>query len=960
MTSITQKIPRYILGMSDQPDELKVPGQVRDAKNVLPDVTLGLLKRPGTKYLGNLTTNSEGTWFTIYKNNRITNDERYICQITYEGYVNIWSMKSGKPMNIRYSADPIDPAGQKVAGFYDASSLRIATGPEDYFIQDRANQLHTMSVNDYTFVTNKQVSVSMSSNVADKRSYEAFVHIKALAYNQPYILDLDKPGENVPDQPPVTFTRASRVSVSPSGWSLSTYCVGSPGCLRAGQWTETLSSGTDKTGLNVTVTSSCTAVPDGCSNNSVSESYSLSATLNNGGSGWAVGDQVYVELGGNPFIIRVDEVTTETTTSADEGRAEYVEPDTGATLSASTILDNLKSDIEGFNKGYTVEKIGNGLYITNDYPFVITTPDPTLMDVMSGTDQQQIGETEENFITQVNNIGRLPNQCKHGYVVKIVNTGAEEDDYYVQFYGNNDLDGEGVWEECAKPGIPHTINAFTMPHVLIRTANVTTDADGDLISEFYVGPLQWAPRAAGDEITNPRPSFCPPPGANFGNAINATVFFRDRLTFLSEENIVMSRTSEHFELFGQSAVTIAANDPIDVSSSSTVPAVLHDGIVIPAGLLVVSPNQQFLLRTENDLLSPLTVKVTNVSSYSVNQNTKPLSLGTTVGFFSNAGKYSRFYEMFNITNSTDPEVVEQSKAAGTLLPANLEIIADSQENDLILATEPGSNEVYCFKYFNTGEKRALNSWFRWTMFGEVLTHTVIRDSYYAALLLQGNVYLVRADLRPLYGATTITEEDYRIHMDYYKGVEADDLVYNFDKNSTSFIRTVPNITGETLTAFSLGDEPGRIGSVTVNGSLCTIKGDWTDSDIVIGYPFDMQIDFPNLYVTSRDGLSGSVKSDTRGSLIVQRMMLDLGDSGTYTATLKCLGRDDREIVFESAFQDYYKANSAAIIPSVIRNIPVYDRNTNFRLELNSKHPAPTTIYSMEWEGDYTNMYYKSV
>src|SRR5210317_2651487 len=103
MTSIAQKIPRYILGMSDQPDELKVPGQVRDAENVLPDVTLGLLKRPGTKYVSQLTTNSEGTWFTIYKNDRVESDERYICQITRQGDVNIWSMKSGKAMTVLYT-----------------------------------------------------------------------------------------------------------------------------------------------------------------------------------------------------------------------------------------------------------------------------------------------------------------------------------------------------------------------------------------------------------------------------------------------------------------------------------------------------------------------------------------------------------------------------------------------------------------------------------------------------------------------------------------------------------------------------------------------------------------------------------------------------------------------------------------------------------------------------------------
>ena len=49
MASVTQTIPTLTGGISEQPDELKVPGQVNVADNVLPDVTHGLQKRPGGK-----------------------------------------------------------------------------------------------------------------------------------------------------------------------------------------------------------------------------------------------------------------------------------------------------------------------------------------------------------------------------------------------------------------------------------------------------------------------------------------------------------------------------------------------------------------------------------------------------------------------------------------------------------------------------------------------------------------------------------------------------------------------------------------------------------------------------------------------------------------------------------------------------------------------------------------------
>lgn len=952
MTSVTQKIPRYILGMSDQPDDIKVPGQVRDALNVLPDVTLGLLKRPGLKGLGTMGSDSTGTWFSIYKNNRITYDERYMCQITLDGYVNIWSMKTGKKMSVKYADEFLDVRSEFAAGFY-TKQHRTTSGPEDYFIHNRVGDLHTMSVNDYTFVTNRNTSVSMSGSIADKRPYEAFVEIKALAYNQNYILDFDKPADTEPDPDPVliTYTTATAVSVSPDGWNTSTYCNNAPGCDYAGSWTKTLNSGSG-TDLNVTVTISCVAVPDGCVGNSVSESYSLSATLNNGGSGWSAGQSVYFpEARAN---VRVDSIDSTTSSVGGDGRASYVQSNTDLPLDASAILQDLKSDIEGLNKGYTVEIIGNGLYITNDDPFTVSTPDPTLMDAVSSANQQAIGETEPNYITQVNNIGRLPIQCKHGYIAKVVNTGAEEDDYYVQFYGNNGLDGEGVWEECAKPGIPHTINGFSMPHAIIRTSNVVADADGDPISEFYVGPMGWEARPAGDELTNPRPSFCPPPGANFGNAIQATLFFRDRLVFLSEENIVMSRTSDHFALFGKSALTIAADDPIDVAASSTIPAVLSDGIVVPVGLLVISPNQQFLLRTDNDLLSPLTTKVTNIASYNVNKNTKPISLGTTVGFFSDAGKYSRFYEMADITTSGDPQVVEQSKVAGTLLPQALEFVADSQENDLVLACERDSNEVWCYKYFNTGEKRVLNSWFHWILPGPVLHHTVIYDSYYAAIVVDGEVTLVRMDLRPLKDTTLASEDDFRIHLDLYQQPPVADYDAATRKTLIEYKVSEPG----TWIAYDL--DTHEIQEFEDDGGEAYLRGDWSNANFVIGRNFPMKIEFPRLYVNSKDGISGQVKADTRASLIIQRLKLDLGDSGYFEAHLKCKGRPDRTITYESAFQDGYEADAIAMVDNAIRTIPVYDRNTNFNLELISEHPSPATLYSMEWEGDYTNMYYRSV
>ena len=343
MTSITQKIPRYTLGVSDQPDELKIPGQLVKAENVIPDVALGLIKRPGFKYIYPMTPAGEGAgkWFHIHKNNVITGDEQYVGQITPEGVVNIWSLKSGKQQVVYYTDSFIAPKSLEQAGSgFKFTRDYTESGFEDYFKHDDPDELQVMSVNDYTLVTNRKTPVSMSENTAEKRPYEAFAELKALAYQRSYTLDFG----DISNPTPTTFTSAAKVSIAPVGWSTTTNDWMDGGCARAGQWTETLNS-TDgtKTNLGVTITSQCQAVPK--AHPFYKEVYTLSVNLLNGGEGWEVGDTVDVTVDDNPFRITVDEIVTTTTTKASDGRATYYFASTDDVLEANTLLSELKTDI---------------------------------------------------------------------------------------------------------------------------------------------------------------------------------------------------------------------------------------------------------------------------------------------------------------------------------------------------------------------------------------------------------------------------------------------------------------------------------------------------------------------------------------------------------------------------------------------------------------------------------------
>lgn len=60
MAAVTQKIPSYLGGVSQQAEELMRPGQVLDALNAYPDPALGLVKRTGLEYVSDIR-NTAGT-----------------------------------------------------------------------------------------------------------------------------------------------------------------------------------------------------------------------------------------------------------------------------------------------------------------------------------------------------------------------------------------------------------------------------------------------------------------------------------------------------------------------------------------------------------------------------------------------------------------------------------------------------------------------------------------------------------------------------------------------------------------------------------------------------------------------------------------------------------------------------------------------------------------------------------
>jgi hypothetical protein len=540
---------------------------------------------------------------------------------------------------------------------------------------------------------------------------------------------------------------------------------------------------------------------------------------------------------------------------------------------------------------------------------------------------------------------------------------ADEDDYYLRFDGQNGKDGSGAWSECAKPGIAKRL--FNLPVVIQRTASTT----------FTVKKFDYHDRRVGDPGTNPLPSFIQTnSNGDFIGRVNKVLFFRNRLAILSGENVILSRpgTLGKPDFFAESALTTSASDPIDISAASMFPSELFDGIEINTGLIVFSSNQQFLLTSDDTVLNPDTAKLKSIATFNYNVDMPPISLGTTVAYIDNSGRFSRLNEMANIAREGEPNIVEVSKVVPSLLPNDIDLLTNSRENSIVLMGKTGTNTVFGYKYLNIADKRQQAAWFKWKLNKNLIYHFIIDDEYF---ILDSDYYLQSMQLVESTEDLSITQDgvDYLLHLDNY--VPLFGGTYNSTTNKTTFtlswlnqisnaaynlavIDTIAGTNNARLVRYQTTPE------LETSGTTLTLVGDWatgvtSSNPLHIGYIYDYQVVFPKFYPFKGAG-EGRVQSDVNSSLVLHRIKLHFGKLGTYETTLERVGKTDYTELYESSILDEYNTNSAPYLETYIKTVPIYERNTNITLTLKSTHPSPATLHALSWEADYSPRFYNRV
>ena len=901
MATVTQLIPNLYQGLSQQPDEQKSPGQVRNAENVIPDIVDGLSKRPGLEFIKTLASvPTNGTWFHYYRDEV---EGSYVGKVSTDGSVLMWKCSDGSPVSVTVN----DSAG---------TYLAHAAG---------SNDIQALTVKDTTFLLNRSVVTEMLASPlsASNVNNPVYVELKQVLPRRSYALNIF---DNDTYSSEVSVTR---VTVNDTHFNVSCGgedCVVNPD--HVGSKIFNLGSGLV---IRLTVTGVSYVGGQSVHDHTHTRyfmSYTARVDLLHGGCASSFNNSYSVNLEGRSHQINVDSTTTASyKRNLGQVRPIPVDLDESKAVDSASVLSSLKAAIPNT---VTSKTIGNGLLLTKSTAFNVDTFEPDLFNIVSNT---------------INDVSKLPTQCLHGFIVKVTNSSElEEDDYYLKFVGDNAKDGIGHWEECVGPGIKTTINPAKMPYSLVRNANGT----------FTLGQYSWANREVGDELTNEDPSF-------IGQKINKAVFHQDRLCFLSSNKLILSQPDNPGNFWNKTALTFSGVDRIQLTASSVSPNPLIDAIELNSGLILFSASSQYLFTTDDSILNPETAKIYTLSNYNYNTSVPLISLGTSLAFLDNAGKYTRFFEMLNVTREAQPEILEQSKIIQRLLPKNVDSVSNSRENSIIFISTLGTNKVFGFKYFSSAAKRLQGAWFVWTFAKNVDYQFIINDEYY---VVSSEDELCKVQLMDTTDRLHIEQDDvqFNIHLDYYQSIATSSLSYNAttDVTTLSLPSDTPLNNGDTVSVIVTDstNNRGRYQSATVSSGAVALDHDWSSDPVKVGREYTMKVEFPTIYPTATKGQT--VVSDTRSSLIVQRLKINFGPIGKFNTTLSRLGKADYVDTYEHLLADSYQANRAPYVDGSFRTIPVYERNTNVNVTITSEHPSPANIESMSWEGEYSTRFYKRI
>jgi hypothetical protein len=436
---------------------------------------------------------------------------------------------------------------------------------------------------------------------------------------------------------------------------------------------------------------------------------------------------------------------------------------------------NLASDIGGSSKGSVVRKTSAAGY--------------------AGSDSWG-NQASESWVGKVKSLQDLPNEL--GFENTVIEIAGDDnnafDSYYVKY-------ADGVYKETYRPGICNELLAATLPHRIgVRRGGtlespIYYDLDESSTGGNYFDTVPYADRTVGDEESASVPSF-------IGSTINDVFFYRNRLGFISGDNVILSEVGEYYNFFPTTVTTIVDSDPIDVAVDSNQAITLLYAIPYNKELLIFGDKAQFVM-SGGDTLTPNKVSVQQSTAFQI-KNTAPIAMGPNVYFATEKNDFSSIREYFVQPNTSVNDAADITAHCPNYVPKNVIKLVGSSQNDMLFvlsAEEP--NSIYVYNFYWNGDQKAQSAWHKW----------VFEDTVFNIEVIGSTLYLMTTD-----GAETPTQYLLGIPLEYKQNFKAQTY---YDKASNPYTSTI---------VLSEMRYPGGEGKVDDTRGTFTIKNITVEAD----------------------------------------------------------------------------------------------------------------------------------
>tara|TARA_R100001591_G_scaffold1160_1_gene2912 strand:+ start:1089 stop:3542 length:2454 start_codon:yes stop_codon:yes gene_type:complete len=664
-------------------------------------------------------------------------------------------------------------------------------------------------------------------------------------------------------------------------------------------------------------------------------------------------------------VVFVNSVSDDTTYSVTvDGVTVTDDTSNDSELSTEQVATDLKNGLNSGLSGFTIAQNGSVLHIKKNDGSDFS---------IDGKDTQ--GNTQLTIVKDsIQRFTDLPTVSPNGYVVEIKgDEGTNFDNYYVKFVTNNGgaLE-EGQWEETVDKGIKFKFNYDTMPHVLIRQADgnfrfARVDGDSYTASGQSFDLPKWGERTVGDEESAPDPSF-------INSKINNVFFFRNRLGFLADDNVVLSRVSEFFNFFPETVLSVIDSDPIDVAASHTKVAILKNAVTMGEQLILFSDQTQFVLSSSADNMTPKTANVLVATEFESSDAAQPVGSGSSIYFLTKKGTFAGIREYITQSDVTVKDATNTTIHVPRLIPSGIFKLAVSNNQDvLVLLGTDNPNRLYINRWlYGSNGQKVLNSWFTFTINANRTIRNIdfIGTDLFCVIEEANGTTLEKI---PFENNFKETNADFEFYLDH-KVTEATtgvSVAYNSTTKKSTF--TVPYrlrasmvvvgrylASNETSTFVDLQGNTRTLKSGTVlkttntsDGSTTTITtdGDFRNAKFIIGEPYEFHYRFSDQRITEASGQSSA--EILSGRLQLRYFYLKFEDTGFFKVEVTPQNRDTSTHKFTGRLLG---SSSSAIgeinLETGTFRVPIMSRTDRVNIDIKNNTFLPTQLSSAEYEAMY--------